>query len=94
MESGLYREVNMGYIDKMPYILGLLMPIIIGCACISLGYGNREIYFRMFISAIVFIIIGVIIRNILINARKKAVAKLLYKQVSSLNENSEEKKQE
>ena len=88
----------MGYIDKTPYILGLLMPIITGCICISLGYGNKEIYFRMFVSAIVFIIIGVIIRNILINAKKKAnqkaVAKLLYKQVNSLNENSEEKKQE
>ncbi|AUS96352.1 hypothetical protein CDQ84_05335 [Clostridium thermosuccinogenes] len=53
----------MGYIQKIPFILGTLMAIITGIVSFEYGIEPQEIYIKMAISMIVFFTIGVFIRS-------------------------------
>jgi len=53
----------MDYIQRIPFILGLLMAIIAGIVCYERGVEQQEIYLKMAISMMAFFAIGVLIRN-------------------------------
>jgi len=53
----------MDYIQRIPFILGLLMAIITGIVSYGYGVEQQEIYLKMAISMIVFFAIGILIRN-------------------------------
>lgn len=56
----------MEYIRKLPYILAALMTMIIGMASFLGGAGQKDIYLRMLLCMVAFLVIGMVIRSILV----------------------------
>ena len=56
----------MGYVKRLPYLLGISFCIIIGFISYGQKLENNSIYIRMLIALIAFYIIGIIIKNTVI----------------------------
>lgn len=56
----------MEYIRKLPYILAALMTMIIGTVSFLGGAEQKDIYLRMLLCMITFLLIGMVIRSILV----------------------------
>lgn len=56
----------MEYIRKLPYILAALMTMIIGTVSFLGGAEQKDIYLRMLLCMVIFLVIGMAIRSILV----------------------------
>ena len=57
----------MEYIQRLPFILGASMSIIVGFVSFEYGVSQQSTYIRMGICLVVFFALGILIRNVLLN---------------------------
>lgn len=73
---GAERGNYMGYIHKLPFIMGVLMAVIVGAVNYQYNSELQDIYFRMTIGLIVFFIIGLYVRNMLLKIIEETEIKI------------------
>jgi len=89
MELNIYRKgYGMHYIKNLPYILSTFVALIIGTLGLVNGTEKKVIYIRMLLCLVVFLVIGLLIRNIIGDIYKQS---MLSKQKEALLENKSEK---
>ncbi len=61
----------MGYIQKLPFILASTITIIVGLVCYTSGASNMDTFVKMIISMTIFYLIGMYVRNLIIDIKKQ-----------------------
>lgn len=74
MELNIYRKgYGMHYIKNLPYILTIFVTLIIGALGLINGTEKKVIYIRMLFSLVVFLLIGLLSRNIISDIYKQSM---------------------
>ncbi|HHV98979.1 MAG TPA: hypothetical protein GXX36_05765 [Clostridiaceae bacterium] len=80
----------MGYIQRLPFILTSSVTIIIGLVCYVSGASTRDTFIKMIISLTVFYIIGLIVRNLILEIKKQVDEKIEQEKLESQKKAEEE----
>lgn len=70
----------MGYIRKLPFILGCFAAIVTGMVSYSVGVVDQTIYLRMALMMLIFYILGVYIRHTIRSIKKEVKIRQLERQ--------------